>query len=120
MTKQRKINVAERLIQVSKNLLDPDTYLKNRKRRDDLAGYYKEFISLGGQFPQLPGSRSVATQLQKRVSSSCPACVSEYNMKLYIESAISFIVSYGKKLEEMVEHLDSPKKSVHDLKPTNN
>ena len=119
MTNQRKINVANRLIQVSNNLLSPEMYFKNRARRRDLSGYYKEFYHLGSAFPQVPGNLALASKLDKRISRSCPACVSPDNMKIYIESAIRFIEQYGAKLEVMVEQIDNPIKSVHDLKPTN-
>lgn len=117
MTKQRKINIAERLIQIAENLLESEVYFKSKVRRNDLAGYYKEFLYLDSNFPSLPGSRDVADKLQKRISKSCPACVTPQNMKIYIMSAITYIEKYGELLKVMIEEIDNPPLSVHDLTP---
>lgn len=118
MTTEQKINRANSLIFIALNLLDKEVYLKNRLRRNELAGYYKQFMNLESYFPQLSSNRAIPTKLEKLVSNSCPTCVSEPSMKIYINDAISFIKKYAQFLQDMVDGVSvEPIESVHDLKP---
>lgn len=117
MDSKRKIEVALHLVERSNDLLEVEIYLSSRVQRNKLAGLYKEFDALGPAFPQKKGNSQLAVKLQKKVSSTCPACVTPYNMKIYIESAIKYINEYTAILESMVEQLQNPPTSVHNLRP---
>ncbi len=71
MTKQRRINEAQRLVNATMAMLKEDDYLKSRNERKRLAGLYKEYLALSSNFPQLPGNKLTATKLEKKVSASC-------------------------------------------------
>ena len=119
MTKQRRINEAQRLVNATMVLLKEDDYLKSRNERKRLAGLYKEYLALSSNFPQLPGNKLTATKLEKKVSASCGSCVKPQQMKMYIRTAMKFCRDYSALLQsEILSDPKAEKKTVHELRPT--
>jgi len=119
MTKQRRINEAQRLVNATMALLKEDDYLKSRNERKRLAGIYKEFMALSSNFPQLPGNKMIASKLEKKISASCGSCVKPAQMKIYVRTAMKYCRDYAAKLEnEILSEQKPEKKTVHELRPT--
>lgn len=111
-------NTLNNIIEQSKTLLEPQSYVDNKRRRSELADFYKKILNLGGQFPPRPTDMrmNIANTLYNDVSSSCPSCVQPSVMKETVRNALRIIYKYIKQVEGM-EFKETPNLSVHDLKP---
>lgn len=108
------------VLQKLNSLLSVETYLGNKKLRQDLAGLYKQVKSLGNGFPSASFFQGgISDTLMKSVSNSCSSCVSTSRMKKEIETALLHLEKYkillldGKESETTIE----PPKTIHELRP---
>lgn len=119
MTKQRRENEAQRLVNATMALLKEDDYLKSRNERKRLAGLYKEYMALSSNFPQMGASKMIPAKLEKKVSASCGSCVKPAQMRLHIRAAIKYCRDYSALLQSVIlADQKAEKKTVHELTPT--
>ena len=116
-------NTIDSVIEESTKLLTAQDYVDNKRRRLELAKFYKKILHLGSSFPERPKDMRTSSvdRLYKDVSNSCPDCVKPSVMLSTAKNAIRVIYKYVNILKEIdtsTIDLGEPK-SVHDLKPNN-
>lgn len=120
---QWRINAMLKLVESSKKMHSKEDYLMGRvsPKRKALASLYKQMVNIGAGFPDKPAySTDIPRILCKKVDNGCPACVKTRVMAQNIDSAMSFIKSYARTLEAIINELGGQEKEVniHDLTPT--
>ena len=117
-----QIQRAQHVVDQSKKLLNMQAYIDSKKNRQELAGFYKEVMFIGANYPERPVGMNVhiATMLNKRISKTCPACVKPAKMKEYIKKAVEYIQNYAVVLQKWIDDQDKNSNlssNVHDLEP---
>lgn len=114
-------NTVNSVIEKSKNLLDVEAYTNNKRKRIELADFYKELMHLGSRFPVRSSAmtQTIATNLYKDVNNTCPDCLKVSVMKSIVRNALDIIYKY---IAVLVKFKDSNldlgySDNVHDLKP---
>jgi hypothetical protein len=109
------------ILEESKTLLSPQSYVDNKRKRIELANFYKKILHSGASFPERPAdmTESVVRALYKDVSNSCPDCVKHSVMLQTVKNVIRLVFKYVNELKKLdLEDLEKEEmKSVHDLRP---
>lgn len=118
---QYVLNTVQGIIENSKDILMPEEYLNSKRKRIELAGFYKSLLNIGSEYPKRPDDMHIKTAniLYKDVCNTCPTKVRPSTMKQSIVNAIRLIYKYIAVLKDWIKgvSLDGKPKSVHDLRP---
>ena len=118
---QYVLNTINSVIEKSSHILMPEAYLSSKKKRKDLANFYKNLLNIGSEYPDRPVDMKISTAntLYKDVCNSCPSKVRPSVMKQEINNAIRLINKYVGTLKNALEGVEvsSISTNVHDLRP---